>query len=176
TSGASLVAIERDRTLLQPTAKTRLLAGDILLVDLFAPKTDVEALLRQYALELLPLPGPYFSDRSQEIGMAEGIVPANSELVGRTVAEAGLRDGIGLTVMGLRRGRAAHGRGLQNETLKLGDTLLLIGPWKAIERLQSDRRDLVIMNLPAEVEDVLPVPGKALQALLLLTLVVRLLV
>src|SRR5262249_38542350 len=142
TSGASLVAIERDRTLLQPTAKTRLQAGDVLLVDLFAPKADVEALLLEYALEPLPLPGTYFTDRSQEIGMAEVIVPANSELVGRTVAEARLRDRIGLTVVGLRRGRAAHGRGLQNETLKVGDTLVLIGPWKAIEGLQSDRRDL----------------------------------
>jgi di/tricarboxylate transporter len=176
TSGASLVAIERDRMLIQPTAKTKIMAGDILLVDLFAPGTDVEAILRQYALELMPLSGVYFTDLSQEIGMAEVILPATSELVGKTVAGARFRDRYGLTVIGLRRGAAAHERGLQNEELKVGDTLLLIGPWKAIENLQSDGKDLVVFNLPADLEEVLPVPGKAPQALACLGLVVALMV
>ena len=39
--------------------------------------------------------------------MAEVIVPATSELVGKTVAEAEFRDRYGLTVIGLRRGAAA---------------------------------------------------------------------
>jgi di/tricarboxylate transporter len=176
TSGASLVAIERNRRLLQPTGKTTLLADDILLVDLFAPGTDVEPILRQYALELMPLTGAYFTDRSQEIGMAEVILPADSDLVGKTVAEARVRDRYGLTVIGLRRGVVAHERGLQNEKLRIGDTLLLIGPWKAIERLRSDSRDVVILNLPAELDEVLPVPGKALHALVCLALVVGLMI
>jgi di/tricarboxylate transporter len=176
TSGANLVAIERDRTLVQPTEKTRLLAGDILLADLFARGAQVESLLRQYELELMPLSGAYFTDRSQEIGMAEVIVPADSGLVGKTVAQARVRDRLGLTVIGLRRGRVAHERGLQNETLEVGDTLLLIGPWHAIEELRSDGRELVILNLPAEIEEVLPAPGKAAQALVCLALVVGLMV
>src|SRR5262249_11039663 len=84
TSGANLVALERDRTLIHPAAKTELRAGDILLVDLFAPDADVEALRQQYALEEMPLSGAYFTDRSQEIGMAEVILPALSDLVGTT--------------------------------------------------------------------------------------------
>ena len=40
------------------------------------------------ALEALPLSGAYFSDRSQEIGMAEVMVAADSELVGKTVVDA----------------------------------------------------------------------------------------
>jgi di/tricarboxylate transporter len=176
TSGANLVAIERDRSLIQPTAKTRLLAGDLLFIDLFAPTTDVEALVRQYSLELMPLSGVYFSDRSQEIGMVEVILPASSELIGKTVAGAEFRSRYGLTVIGLRHGNVAHGRGLQNQTLKLGDTLLLIGPWKAIKNLRSGGGDLVILNLPVELDEVLPVPGKALQALFCLALVVGLMI
>jgi di/tricarboxylate transporter len=175
-SGASAVAIERGRALVQPTGKTQLLAGDILLVDLFAPGTDVEAILREYALELLPLSGVYFSDRSQEIGMAEVILPADSDLVGRTVAGVWFRDRYGLSVIGLRRGVVALERGLQNEELRVGDTLLLIGRWKAIERLRQGRRDVVILNLPAEIDEVLPVPGKAAHALFCLALVVALMV
>jgi di/tricarboxylate transporter len=81
-----------------------------------------------------------------------------------------------VTVIGLRRGTSAHERGLANEELKIGDTLLVVGPWKAIRNLQADGRDLVVFNLPAEVEEVLPVPGKALQAVFCLALVVVLMV
>jgi di/tricarboxylate transporter len=176
TSGANLVGIERDRVLIQPTAKTKLQAGDILLVDLFAPDAKVESLLQQYSLEAMPLSGAYFSDRSQEIGMAEVILPDTSELVGKTTATAQFRDRYGLTAIGLRRGLQARDRGLVNEELKVGDTLLLIGPWKAIENMRSDTRDLVILNLPAELADVLPVPGKALHALGCLALVVGLMI
>jgi di/tricarboxylate transporter len=175
-SGANLVAIERNGRLLQPTGSTQLLAGDVLLVDLFATNADAEALRRQNALEAMPLSGAYFTDRSQKIGMAEVIVPANSDLVGRTVAGARFRDRYGVTVIGLRRGVVAHERGLQNEELKVGDTLLLIGPWRAIENLQSDGRDLVIINLPADIDEVLPVPGKAAYALACLALVIGLMV
>jgi di/tricarboxylate transporter len=179
-SGASIVAIERNRKLsgeiLRPTAKTELAAGDILLIDLFAPGTNIEALRQQFALEELPLSGAYFTDRSQEIGMAEVIVPPTSELVGRTVVGAAFRTRFGLTVVGLRRATVAHERRLLNEALMVGDTLLLIGPWKDIKKLQSDGRDLVIINLPAELADVLPVPGKALHALFCLALVIGLMV
>lgn len=175
-SGANLVAIERDGTLVQPTAKTELHAGDILLVDLLAPGADVEAIRQKYALEAVPLTGAYFTDRSQEIGMAEVLLPATSEFVGQTVAAARFRDRVGLSVIGLRRGAVAHGRGLHNEGLKVGDTLLVIGPWKAIRNAQTDGRDLVVFNLPAEVEEVLPVPGKAPHAVFCLALVIGLMV
>src|SRR5262249_27289574 len=48
TSGSYLIALERDRKLIQPTAKTELRAGDVMFVDLFAPNADLEA-LRQKA-------------------------------------------------------------------------------------------------------------------------------
>ena len=179
-SGISVVAIERNRKysreILRPTAKTELKAGDILLIDLFAPDGDIEALRLKLGLDEMPLSGAYFTDRSQEIGMAEVILPPNSELIGKTVAEAKFRNRFGLTVIGLRRGVVAHERTLPSEMLEVGDTLLLIGPWKAIERLRSDDSDLVIIRLPAEIAEVLPAPGKAPQALLCLALVVGLMV
>ena len=53
---------------------------------------------------------------------------------------------------------------------------MLIGPWKDIEKLRSDSRDLVIIKLPAELDEVLQVPGKAPHALACLALVVGLMV
>lgn len=176
TSGASIVAIERDRTLVQPTAKTVLLARDILLIDLFAPDASVAELRKTFELDALPLTGDYFTDRSQEIGMVEVILPANSEFIGKTVAESKFRTRYLLTVIGLRHGAVAHERGLHNEVLQIGDTLLLVGPWSAIENLQSQRRDAVVLDLPAEHADVLPVSGKAVPALICLAIVVGLMI
>jgi di/tricarboxylate transporter len=176
TSGANIVAIERGRELIQPTGKTELRAGDLLLVDLFAPDADAQALREKYALEAMPLSGAYFTDRSQDIGMAEVILPASSDLIGKTVAGGKFADRYGLRVIGLRRKGVAHGRGLKDEELRIGDTLLVVGPWRAIRTLQSDTRDLVVFNLPAELEEVLPVPGKAAHAVLCLALVVGLMV
>jgi di/tricarboxylate transporter len=176
TSGASLVAIERNGVMVQPTAKTELRAGDILLLDLFNPESDAAALREEYALESLTLTGAYFTDRSQEIGMAEVILPDESSLVGQTVANAKFRDRTGLTVIGLRRGKIAHEHGLADEVLRLGDTLLLIGPWKAIQSVQSGTNDFVSLSLPREYAEVLPVAGRARHAMVSLAVVVGLMV
>ena len=183
-TGVTIVAIERNRRyfgsysrdILRPTAKTELKADDILLIDLFAPHGDVEALRQQFGLEKMPLSGAYFADRSQEIGMAEVILPPSSEFIGQTVREAEFRTRFGLTVIGLRRGTVAHERTFVDEALKLGDTLLMIGPWKSIERLRSGAKDLVVINLPTELDEVLPAASKAVEALLCLGLVVALMV
>jgi di/tricarboxylate transporter len=179
-SGASIVAIERNRKfsqeMLRPTGNMELTADDILLVDLFAPARHIDALRQQFALEEMPLSGAYFADRSQEIGMVEVIVPPTSDLIGQTLVEAEFRTRFGLTAVGRRRGIAAHQGSLLDEALKTGDTLLLIGPWKDIERLKSDGHDLAIIKLPAELDEVLPAPGKAPQALACLALVVGLMV
>jgi di/tricarboxylate transporter len=177
TSGANLVAIQRGRTLLQPGSKTELQAGDILLLDLFAREGDGESLQEKYTLEALPLTGAHFTDLTQEIGMAEVILPADSDLVGRTVVESGFRTRFDLSVIGLRRGVQSLEQGLKDEELHVGDTLLVIGPWKAIRNLQAlGSHELVPLNLPAEFEDIVPVPGKMVPALLTLLLVVGLMV
>src|SRR5262245_39378072 len=108
--------------------------------------------------------------------MAEAILPASSDLVGQTVAGARFHDKYGLTVIVLRRGAAVLKEGLQSAELNVGDTLLLIGPWRAIRNAQSDGRDLIVFNLPAEIEEVLRVAGKAPQAVACLLLVVALMV
>lgn len=175
TSGASLVAIQRNQTLIQPTAKTQIATGDILLIDFCASDTSVAQLREHYRLESLPLSGGYFTDQSQEIGMAEVILPADSDLVGQTVTDARLRDRTRLTVIGIRRGSTPLGKGIESEVLQVGDTLLLVGPWQAIRNVQQTG-GLVPLSLPKEYDDVLPVPGKSIQAIACLLLTIGLMV
>ena len=179
-AGINILAIERKRKfssdLLQPTAHMELAANDILLIDTVAARDGIAAVQAKFALEALPLSGSYFSDRSQEIGMAEVLVLPNSALIGKTIVEAKVRTDFGLTVVGLRHGLVANRHNLLQEVLKAGDTLLVVGPWKAIEALQPGHDDLIAIRLPTEFHQVLEVPGKAPQAVVSLLLVVGLMV
>ena len=179
-AGVRILAIERKsrfaEDIIVPVAKTTLRAGDILLVDLCAPKTDIEALKQRFALQPLPLSGDYFANRSQDIGMAEVMVAADSTLAGKTIVDNQFRTRHELTVIGLRRGSSALHNELAEARLKVGDTLLLTGTWKAIDRLALQGKELLILNLPAERDEVLAVPGKTLPALACLLLMILLMV
>jgi len=179
-SGVHVIGIERASRfasqLLQPTAATRLKAGDVLLIDLVEREGNIDAIVARYALARLPLSGTYFSDRAQDIGMAELMIPATSRLIGMSPVEARFRSETDLAIVGLKRGREAHRGALAHEKLKLGDTLLVAGPWRAIRRVMQDRRDLVVLSLPAEEEDVVPVPSRAPHALFALLTTVGLMV
>lgn len=180
TSGVNVLAVERagrfSREVIQPDVNTELHADDVLLVDLFGPKCTVDALRERYSLEPLPLVGAYFADRSQEIGMAEVMVPADSDLIGKTVVDSGFRSRNHVTVIGLRRGGTALSGNLLEERLVLGDTLLVAGRWKEIERLQPRDSGVILLNLPSERADVLPIAGKAPHAVICLLIVVVLMV
>ena len=60
--------------------------------------------------------------------------------------------------------------------MKIGDTLLLIGFWSDIRDLQSHMEDVVVLNMPVELEEVLPAAQRAPYALAVLGLVVALMV
>jgi len=180
--GVNILAIERGTgfaaRIINPTAQTELQADDVLLADVQMSEEGADQLWHSLKLEPRPLSeaGGYFADRSQEIGAAEVILPAESRLIGRTVLEARIRSEYGLTVIGLRHGSKVVAQGLLGERLKIGDTLLLIGFWSDIRELQSKNDDIVVLNMPAELEEVLPAGRRAVHALAVLGLVVALMI
>ena len=101
----------------------------------------------------------------QEGGLAEVLVPPESQLVGRTLRGAALRSRHRLSVVAIRR----RGRPLDDdvaaEPLAVGDTLLVSGTWKHIAALQTDPKDFVVLSLPAEIADVAPAHRRAPLAL-----------
>jgi di/tricarboxylate transporter len=175
-AGANIIAIERPRgrstSILQPTEQSVLEAGDVLLIDLADPDGGVGPVRERFGLEPLPLAGGYFNDRAQDIGMAQFIVPAESGLVGKTIGESRIRSRTGLTVIGMRHGTEAVTRGLVNERIRIGDTLLVAGPWRRIEGMDPEEIGVSLLRLPAEAREVLPAPGRAWHAVGCLLLVV----
>ena len=86
--------------------------------------------------------------------MAEVMVAADSTLAGKTVVDAGFRTRFGLTAIACGMAgcltRACSGGGAPDRR-----HLARVGPWKDIERLRADPGELLILNLPTELAEVL---------------------
>ena len=182
-AGINIVAIERGsrfrRKLIQPRAETALEAGDILLIDRRTNGTsvyDLDAFAQAHDLIALPVSGHWFTDTAQEIGMAQIIVPPTSRLIGKTVTQARFRSTYDLSVIGMKHGTKPVPDSVIDEPLRPGDTLLTVGPWRAIRKLADERRDLVLLDLPAESDEAVPARHRAPLAVGVLTLVVVLMV
>lgn len=173
--GANVVAVERPgrfrHAVLHPHAALEPRAGDVLLMDFFQ-EVDINAFSAAMGLTILPVKGAYFSDCSQEVGMAEVLIPPESSLVGKNALELAFRTRHGLNLVGLRRrGKAFEGR-LLEEKWRMGDILLVAGSWKAIQRLQGRNSDFIVLNLPPEMEDVAPATHRLPHALAVLALMI----
>ncbi|MGE8457911.1 MAG: SLC13 family permease, partial [Pseudomonas alloputida] len=178
--GANVIGIERQHKfttrVIAADSGTVLHQGDVLLLDLFAKHDDLRSLCQTMQLEPLHFKAAYFIDQSQDLGMAEVSLPPGSQLIGKSILELAFRTRYGLNVVGLRRDQAAIEEQLVEEKLRLGDTLLVVGPWKAVRQLQSKPKDFLVLSLPAEIDLVAPARTRAPQALLSLAVMVGLMV
>ncbi len=181
--GINLLALERFAAgrrpqLVRPSAETVLEPGDVLLLDARLAEADVDRLLAENQVDLLPLGGRhrYLTDRTQDLGMTEAIVPPGSPLIGRTVRDLRVETANGLVVIGLRRGQTVVDDGLLDEQVRVGDTLLVTGFWSDLAELQAEGDTLVVLHMPAELDEVLPAADKAPHALAILGFVVALMV
>ncbi len=134
-----------DRTLLPPFEDVVLQAGDLVSVAA-TRKTLTEAL--KSGSKILTLDDEAKSGGQKHWGgltLAEVMISPGSNLVGRTLAESGLRKATGFTVLGVER-RARILRVTMNEIrLRSGDILLLLGSRKAMAELSANR-DLLLLG------------------------------
>ncbi len=181
TYGIHILAIERTegrrRILIKPTRSTKLRVEDVLLID-FQGSTEIEQELKDLGVEILPLGAThrYLTDHTQDIGMIEAMVTAESRFLGQNAVKANIRTETGLTVIGLRRGQKVFGKEMLLVPLRIGDTLLLTGFWEDILNLPQDGSKLLPLTLPSEQADVLPAHDRAFHALGVLALVIILMV
>lgn len=175
--GVNIIAIQRHNKLIPPSAKTYFHKSDKIFVELLSSPGDFDLQVDALHLQILPLTGDHFTDFSQEMGMAEVIVTADSAFLDKTIIESKLRSKLNLSVIGIRRGIDAIKGDHREEKLKIGDTLLVTGRWKAITNLSiRSSRDLVPITLPIEFDDILPAAGKMIPAILILLFVVLMMI
>jgi di/tricarboxylate transporter len=94
-------------------------------------------------------------------GMAETIVGPRSEVIGKTAAESNLKGRYQLNPIALLRGRKAFYTGHTHIPLRMGDTLLMQGPWEKFHRLKNLPQPRVLtFSSPLEGEILRPQKAK----------------
>jgi di/tricarboxylate transporter len=104
---------------------------------------------------------------SEEVGVAEILLPPRSGIIGKTLVDTRFNQTYGLNVLGIN---SPGGKGevvIRDHKLEFGDTLLVQGRWKDIIALRDQRRDFVVMGQPEQML-YLPKKRKAIIALFVL--------
>jgi len=171
---AVVVGIERKGLLTPALSHTGLESEDILVV--VGTDAALDSLHADERLAEVPLDEYYFKAAKRELGLAEVLLTPESELIGRSLIEANFREHHDLTVLGvLRMGKSLDGD-LASTPLAFGDSLLVAGGWRDINRLQEGHENFLVLNLTREMEEVAPQRRKASHALLILTAMLVLMV
>jgi di/tricarboxylate transporter len=79
-----------------------------------------------------------------DTGLAEVTLAPRSSFEGRSLKEVGFREKYGLTVLALWRGREVIERHIADESLRMGDVLLVQGSWGRFRLLRSEP-DLIVL-------------------------------
>jgi di/tricarboxylate transporter len=131
-------------------ADTILRVGDLLIVQ-----GDTDSVAHTAAVYNLGVQPAAAEDEvglvSNEVGIAEVLLPPRSSLVGKTVVDVRFGTRFHLTVLAIQRPGLQQKLSLKETRLRFGDTLLVQGPWSSIQALRKHRRDFVVMGQPEEM-------------------------
>lgn len=144
-SGLRVLGIVRagdEGTLLAPGAYNRIRRGDTLVLQ-----GESEAILRmREELGLSLAEGAHHELDAGDVQLVEAVVPAGSSLVGKTLAESWFAERTGLKPLALSK----HGEvesGVHRTPLEVGDSLLIQGHARDLERARSERELIVLESL-----------------------------
>lgn len=70
-------------------------------------------------------------------GLTEAVVSPRSELIGKTLSEARFQDTYQVNPIAVNTGDRIYHAGIKHVRLKMGDTLLLQGPWERFHRIRN---------------------------------------
>lgn len=93
-------------------------------------------------------------DKSAErkLGLGELMLLPRSTMMGKTLSEFRFRERFRLHVLAVQRNGKIIRDDIGELRLRFADFLLVQGPWDRIERLQHERREFTVLNLPHEFQ------------------------
>lgn len=151
---------------IKPQAETIVKQGDLLIAQ--GTSTDISQTAATWNLAVLPAQEQDESSLiTDEVGVAEVLIPPRSSLVGKSLVDVKFGTVHHLSVLDIRRPGTDERLNLKNTELRFGDTLLVQGPWSNILALRRQRRDFVVMGEP-EIMETAPARARAPIAFLVL--------
>lgn len=151
--GSQSIVIQSDRNIpIHPRPETVLQRDDILIVR----ATEESITKASAALTLAIQPNsPDAQDAliSQEVGVAEVVLPPRSSIIGKTLVGLKFGSVYNLNVLDIDRpGRSRKTKDFKHETLQFGDILLVQGEWGNILALKNKSRDFVLIGGTESIE------------------------
>ncbi|MXP22902.1 SLC13 family permease [Gordonia sp. HNM0687] len=152
----------------------KLREGDVLVVS--GPGPAVEELARRHELTVEDIAGRHATSGrliDRDAGVSEIVIPPRSEWIGATVCPGMVRPEDGLLVMSIRRRNKDVGP--RSVELVEGDTMLVHGPWRAIEALADNQQVLVVGSSEQLRRQTVPLGRSAPRAAAILVAMIALL-
>lgn len=134
-------------TRLAPPGDTPITQGDI--VGALGTHEQIAAFATEHGLTLLAGHselGELFDP--ERAGVAEAVIPPGSRFIGRTPGELRLRRRYGISALAVLRGEDVLREDLRGVTLRMGDCLVIHGPWADLAEHTEDRDFIVVTDFP----------------------------
>ena len=126
---------------------TMLRANDILYIS--GTEEQVKKLVTDYKLE-------FIADNESnnldfyDIGVAEIVLMPSSTVINKSIKEVQFRTRYNVSILGICRKGEYIRQGLANETIHIGDVLLVQGTWSNIANLEKETNEWIVMGRPLE--------------------------
>lgn len=150
----------------EPAADFVVRPGDILVVH--GPPEAARELQVELELVRMPITEQHRRLWIRYVGLVTLFVHPQSSLIGQSVVSSRFRERFGFQALALRR-KGALIDDFASEELRVGDALLVQGPWRRIPELREYAQDFVLMTIPEEAHRIAPEVDKAPIALTILT-------
>jgi len=145
-----ILGIKTDNTTqIIPSQTTEIRAGSVLAI--MGARSEVESYAEQHGLTISPFLNE-FADalNPTTAGIAEIVVPPDSELINKTISELDIRRRHGMRVLTVYRIDTVIDSELSSLQLQAGDTLVVHSRWQDMIKVAKDRRFAVVTDFPKE--------------------------
>ncbi len=118
-------------------------------LGILTTKQDIQNFNKEFNLQLSNTINTFSEFLSSNIsGMAEILIPPNSNNIGKSCKDIWLRKSYGLSIVALHRGGKTfvEGDGIRDISLQSGDTLVVYTDWDDLENLEKNKDFLIITS------------------------------
>lgn len=132
-----------------PPQDTLIEVGSVLAV--MGAKKEIE----EYAQEQLLTVSPFMNEFADALnpttaGIAEIVVPPDSDLIKRTIRESDIRRRFGMRILAVYRIDQVIDQSLSSLELQAGDTLVVHSRWQDMIKVSKDKQFAVVTDFPKE--------------------------
>ncbi|MEO0368733.1 MAG: SLC13 family permease, partial [Pseudomonadota bacterium] len=138
-----------DTTQIIPAQDTMIGAGSILAI--MGARSEIKRYAEEHSLEI----SPYLNEFADALnpttaGIAEIVIPPDSDLIKRTISESDIRRRHGMRVLTVYRVDTIIDEELSSLELQAGDTLVVHSRWQDMIKVAKDRKFAVVTDFPKE--------------------------